>query len=447
MKPEELKKHITSIYNSSQQIATAEDIRRQSAEAFSNSRFPTLKDEAWRHTDISPIFNHKYTSPADAEVSADDIRKFLLPETDADLLVFVNGYYKPQLSDIKTEERQVVISDLKHARKEYAGYIDTYFEKSHLYNRNIFTAANTNYASQGAFILIKKGKMPERMLHILNINHPGNTNTLVFPRNLIVAESGSAARIVESYHSLSQGVSFNTVSAELYIGENALVDYHLQQSDNDNSYQINNMAVEQDKNSILNYHALTFCGKLIRNQIVVNQNGEQCESNLNGLYLGNQEKHFDNHVLVNHMKGGGSSRQIYRGILDDASSAVYFGKVYVKQDAQLTLSEQSNKNVLLTNKAQANSKPQLEIYADDVSCAHGSTTGKLDDTSLFYLKSRGLDHELAQSLLLYAFARDVVNSIKSEAYRNHIDRLLTGHLSKEYMDNHCTRLFDQYAKA
>lgn len=445
MKPEELKQHIASLYNGDKEYLASTAMREESGKAFNEGRFPTMKDEAWRHTDISPIYEHSYAVPADVEVTKEELRKFLIPKAEADVLVFVNGYFKPALSDIKSSEKELVVRDMRTARRDYPGVFNAYFEKSGLYKRNIFTAANTAYAVQGSFVLIKKGKMPERMVQIIHVNHPGNQNTLVFPRNLIVAESGSSAKIVESHFSQSEGVAFSSINTEVFAGQDTVLDYYLQQSENDTSYHINNMVVEQEQNSTLNYHALTFCGKLVRNQLIVNQNGEGCASNLHGLYLGDDDKHFDNHVQVNHMIGGGTSRQYYRGILDDASSSVYFGKVYVERNAQQTYSEQSNKNVLLKDKARANSKPQLEIYADDVSCAHGSTTGKLDQEALFYLRSRGLNHDLAQSLLLYAFAKDVVEYINYEPYKNHIDRLLTDQLGRSHMVNKCTRLLAEYA--
>ena len=443
MSNQNTKQKFLSIYNGNSDYIADENIRGKSVNFFRNSRFPTLKDEPWRHTDISPVLEPQYQQPRSEEISKTEIIKYLISGLEANILVFVNGYYKPALSKIISPENTLQVKNLARAKYDNPEIFKKYFESTRVHQKSIFTALNTSVTTDGTFVYIPKGKLNEYPVHILNIAHSRGNNMLIHPRNLIVADEGSHAKIIETYHSLSEGINFTNVATEIIVNSNAMIDYHILQSENDTNYQINHLNVDQYEGSRFSSHTFTFCGGLIRNDIHVNQRGEYCETNLNGLYLSDKHQHFDNYTYINHEKPNGTSREMYRGIMDNESSAVFFGKVYVASDAQKTIAEQANKNVLLSDNATVNSKPQLEIYADDVNCSHGSTTGQLDKEELFYLMSRGISRQKAKSLLLYAFTSDLIHRLTIERFKNKIDWLLTKRLSGEKLDNHCTRLLER----
>ncbi|MBN1250787.1 MAG: Fe-S cluster assembly protein SufD, partial [Bacteroidales bacterium] len=264
-----------------------------------------------------------------------------------------------------------------------------------------------------------------------------NKKTISQYRNLIIAGKNSNVQIVNSFHSLTVNYTLTNISTEIILEENANLNFNIFQGEGDDAFQINSTKVNQEKNSNFSSHTITLCGSIVRNDLKIEHKAENCETNLFGLYLPDREQHFDNNIFINHAKPHGTSNQIYKGIIDNKASAVFLGKVFVGKGAQKTIADQTNRNILLTQYAKVNSKPQLEIYADDVSCSHGSTTGQIDKEALFYLQSRGINRRRAEVLLLGAFISDVIDAIKVEPLKIFVNILVNNRLNGEKVDGQC----------
>ncbi len=254
---------------------------------------------------------------------------------------------------------------------------------------------------------------------------------------MIIANKFSQAKIINSYHSLSVNFTLTNIATEIFLEDSAHINYNIFQGEGVDASQFNNIKVIQQSNSNFSSNTTTLCGMLVRNDLNVEHKGSNCETDLNGLYLPDREQHFDNTVFVHHAKPHNTSNQLYKGIIDNKASAVFQGKVLVDKDAQKTLANQSNKNILLTKYAKINSKPQLEIYADDVACSHGSTTGQIDKEALFYLQSRGINRRRAETLLLSAFVKDVIDKIQIDSFKFYIQILVNNRLKGEKVDGQC----------
>ena len=268
----------------------------------------------------------------------------------------------------------------------------------------------------------------ENPLHIINFTDGDNNKTLVQTHNLIVGGENSQLKIINTYNSLSANYTLSNIVTEIFLEQNSQINYNTFQGEGNDASQIHNTSVNQNKDSVFNSHTVTFCGTIVKNNFIVNLNEEHAEVSLDGLYMPDKEQCFDNYIFVNHAKPNCTSNQNYKGIIDNKAKAVFLGKVYVAKDAQKTLADQSNKNLLLTDYAKVYSRPQLEIYADDVSCSHGSTSGQLDKESLFYLRSRGIPLKRAKNLLMYAFTSDLIDNITIKAYREYVNFLINKRL-------------------
>ncbi len=384
--------------------------------------FPTTRDEQWKYTRISKILKNKYTQlPAKVKQET----KFWKVEN-AHLFVFVNGFFSSELSNIG-KETGAIIKPLSLARKENSEILEKHFGKIANHKKEIFTALNTVYHTNGAFVFINENVQLQKPIHILNI--AASENAAFNPRNLIILGKNSSANIISSYETLA-GNSFANVVSEVFLNENAHLTFHILQNENDSCFQINTTQASLQSNSRADFFTMTTGGNIVRNNLNISLDGEHCETHLHGLYLGKSEQHFDNHTLVEHKKPNSFSNELYKGIMNGKSSGVFNGKVFVFKDAQKTNAYQSNQNILLSNDASVDSKPELEIYADDVKCSHGSTTGQLDDEAIFYLRSRGISEEKAKQLLIRAFAEDVVNKISSVTIKNYVEELVQKNLSE-----------------
>ncbi len=353
-------------------------------------------------------------------------------------LVFVNGYFVEQLSDIQDIEGKITVINNQYVKQLYPELFSKYFKISNEYSDNLFADINTAYATDGTFILANKNVEIDKYIHIINLSDGDNQKLVSQYRNIIVAQANSKLNVLNTFHSLSVNYTFTNVVNEIILEENAKINYNIFQGEGNDTFQLNNTRVLQAGNSKFSSHTVTLCGSIVRNDINAVHLGEACETNLNGLYLPDREQHFDNNLFVHHAKAHGVSSQLYKGIIDNKASAVFLGKVLVDKGAQKTLANQSNKNVLLTDNAKVNSKPQLEIYADDVSCSHGSTTGQIDQKALFYMQSRGIDRKHAETLLLNAFLSDIIDGIESEALRNLLHLMVNMRLKGEFYGNQCS---------
>ena len=400
--------------------------RKSALSNFSKLEFPTIKDEEWKYTSIAPLLKHNFLpSFEEKSVSKELIKSNLFDEMEHSLIVFVNGRFSPKNSDLLNLPKGVVVGSIAAEINSNNKILQKYFGKYADHQNNIFTALSTAYTEDGAFVYVPEGKIVEEPIHIIFITATGNKKILTQPRNLFIAEKSSQVTIIEHYVSDEESVYFTNTVTEIVAEENAVVDHIKLQEESKKSFHIARMEVDQEVSSNFSSHSISTGGDLTRNEFNARFNDEGGECTLNGLFMIDGSQLFDAHTLMDHAKPHCNSHEHYKGILDDKSRGVFNGKVVVRQDAQKTNAFQQNNNILLSNEALVNTKPQLEIFADDVKCSHGATIGQMDDDAKFYLKSRGIGEEASKGILLHAFASDVITSIKIESVRNYIEKIIT----------------------
>lgn len=389
----------------------AVDLRDKALAALPSLDFPTTKVEAWKYTRVGKITNKKWTvQPFDGEV---DLSAFTIEDFNVDRWIFVNGFFRKDLSTFTNEN--IEVKPLYEAPSGVVG-------RNTNENSEIFTAINASYLTDGFYVNIPKNVKLEKPVHIIHLTT--GENVLAQPRLVFNAEMGSEAHFIQSFKSVAGTISFTNAVTEIHVGENATFSMDKIQKEGDNACHVATEQVYQEASSAFNINTITLEGALVRNNLNIEVDAENCQTNLYGLYLLNGSQHVDNHTMVDHKKPHCESNELYKGIADDKSVAVFNGKVFVRRDAQKINAFQQNANILMTDFAKVNSKPELEIYADDVKCSHGSTTGQFDEEAVFYLRSRGIGEEAARNLLVYAFAADVLNNIALEPLRNWVTQLL-----------------------
>ena len=382
---------------------------RQSARArFQALPLPTARSEDWRFTSIAPLVETPFELPEHAPTL--DAR--LPPPTGALWLVFVNGRFAKSLS--APVPSGVQVGSLVDATGDLAALGQVAVDKD-----STFTALNTSFLSDGAYVIVPDGKVLEQPIEVIYLAHPGGKPTITHPRTLIAVGKNAQATIIERY--LGEGVYFTNAVTEIALAESAIVDHVKVQQESAAAYHVANTQIVQAAKSNFTTHYLALGGALVRNEVRVRFDGEHAESTVNGLYLANGKQHLDNFTVIDHAKPNCASHELYKGILDGRSHGVFNGKILVRKDAQKTDAKQTNKVLLLSDDATINTKPQLEIFADDVKCTHGATIGQLDATQLFYLQSRGILLDAARRLLTFAFANDIVNRLKIEALREELE--------------------------
>ncbi len=402
-------------------------IRKRAFDTFLNLDFPTIKNEEWKYTDISPIINLKFNSPAYRSINKEQFENYLFDENNFHTMVFVNGIFSKELSSPTINNKKIIITNLAEQIKINPELVQRYLSKLIKQDRNTFLALNTAFTADGVFINIGDNVVFERPVQILYIN-TGEEYNVTYPRNLFIAGKNSQIKVLETYMALSTKSYFTNSVTEVYLNEGAIVEHIKIEDENLNAFHISNTEISQESNSNYSSYNINFGGKLVRTDINAKFNNKFAECTLNGLYLAQREQLIDNHTLIDHAQPHCLSHELYKGILDGNSRGVFNGKVLVRKDAQKTNAFQENKNLLLSKDALMNTKPQLEIFADDVKCSHGATVGQLDKNALFYLRSRGLGEEEAKVLLIYAFASDVVHSISIKEVRDHLEELLANKL-------------------
>lgn len=401
-------------------------LRKEAIQNFSSLGFPKRKDEAYKYSPLRKKLQHDYTvqlAPPRDHVSEEELETFLVPELDAHRIVLVNGRFSERLSHIGGLPEGVVVSSFEEASGQHTELVNASFAKHTDYESDVFVALNTAFTQDGVFVYVPRNTVVEKPIHILHIAKT-DEDLFLQPRNLFVAEQSASVSLIQSMHTLTDTHTFTNVVTEVLVEANADVNHYKIQREGPNASQVNTLNVYQSDDSLFDTTAVSLDGEVIRNNIHITADGENCESRLYGLFLGRDEMHIDNHTLVDHTQPNCFSDELYKGVLDDASTGVFNGKVFVHRDAQQINAYQSNKSIVLTDEADMYSKPELEIYADDVQCSHGATMGQLDKDALFYLRSRGLHEKQAQSMLLLAFARDVIDNIDVEALRAHLDGLI-----------------------
>lgn len=402
------------------------EIRKDALSKFSSMNIPTVKDEEWKYTNISPVIKHNFNIvPPKTDVAPEIIGKFLFDKLEHHLLVFVNGEFRKDLSRLNELPKDIEVGSLAVAIKNNHPALLKHFGKYAEDSNNLFTALNSAFTKDGAFILVPKGKIVEDPIHIIFLNIAGEEKFITQPRNLFIAEDNSQVTVIEHYASDSDGIYLNNTVTEIYVGENAVVDHIKLQEESLKSFHIGRMEVDQERNSAFSSHLISTGAEFSRNEFTTRFNGQGGESMLNGLFMIKDEQFFDAHTMIDHAMPNCNSHEHYKGILQDKARGVFNGKVMVRPDAQKTNAFQENNSILLSDDAVMNSKPQLEIFADDVKCSHGATVGKLDEEAKFYLKSRGIGEESATAMLIHAFASDVIKTIKIEPLREYLEEIIT----------------------
>lgn len=410
-------------------------IRRKAINAFQGLGFPGAKNEEYKYTNLQKTLqkNFDFTSPSKkGDINAEDIRKELLPELDSNVLVFINGEFSAEFSSIVSPEDQLLIKDFKKASEENKEELETWFSKYADYQSDGFIALNTAFAENGSFIHIPDNKVVDIPIALFFFNDAQHEKSYNQPRNLFVAGKNSQATFLEVFNTIGDHASFTNIVSEIVVNENAHIDYYKIQNNKDTAFHVGTTQVWQARASTFSSFIFTLNGAVIRNNLNIAADGEGCETHMYGLYILHGKTHVDNHTAMDHIKPNSFSNELYKGIMEDQSHGVFNGKVFVRQAAQKTNAFQSNKNILLSNDATINSKPQLEIWADDVKCSHGCTTGQLDEEAQFYLQSRGISKERARVLLLYAFAGDVLENIKLEPLKAYLEDIISERLHKDF---------------
>jgi Fe-S cluster assembly protein SufD len=400
--------------------------RKDALSNFSRLEFPTIKDEEWKYTSIAPLLKYNFVPSYEKKIiSKELINSLLFDEMEHSLIVFINGRYSTEHSIILNMPDGVAVGSIADEIKKKNDVLLKYLGKYADYDNHIFTALSTAYAEDGAFIYVPVGKIVEEPIHIIFITDSGDEKILTQPRNLFIAEKDSRVTIIEHYVGKENETYFTNAVTEIVAEENAVVDHIKLQEESKKAFHIARMEVDQERSSNFSSHLISTGADLTRNEFNARFNDEGGECTLNGLYMIDGTQLFDAHTLMDHAKPHCNSHEHYKGILDGQSRGVFNGKVIVRQDAQKTNAFQQNNNILLSNEALVNTKPQLEIFADDVKCSHGATIGQMDDDAKFYLKSRGIGEEASKGILLHAFASDVITSIKIESVRNYIEKIIT----------------------
>ncbi len=408
------------------------EIRKDALKSLSELEFPTNKVEDWKYTNVTPILKQNFVPAVNASVpkiTEKEIQSYLFQDFDCHLLVFINGLYSEELSIVGQLPKGAVAGSLRNLTKENPELLSKYLNKISITD-NAFNALNTAYALDGLVVVVPDGIIIEKPIQVLYLNTNDKENVLSLPRNLVVAGKNSQVSIVANYRGAGEKIYFSNIITEVFADENSIVDLCKIQNETDDSFHIEKVQAIQKKNSVFNHYNITFGGSITRNDINSRLDGENIETHYYGLYMVNGKQHVDNHTFVDHAKPNCMSNEVYKGILDDSSRGVFNGKIIVRRDAQKTNAYQQNETILLSNKATIDTKPQLEIFADDVKCSHGATVGHLDETSEFYIRSRGVPQELAKSMLIRAFANDVIETVKIDPLKEQINHMIFEHLHR-----------------
>ena len=415
-------------------VAWLERLRAGAMERFEESGFPSVKDEEWKYTNVAAIAAVDFQpaslqTSAEGEVDLQGLALFRHLETAKSQLVFFNGKLRKDLSALTAIPEGVVALDLSAAiaDERYREIIWKHLAQQADYVVNGFTALNTALISHGAFVYIPKDAIVSVPLNLLFISDGAHVAS--FPRVLVVAEDNSSATLIESYASTKDSKYFTNAVVEIVLKDGASLEHYKLQRESTEAFHIATTAADLGRNSRYDATTITFGAQLSRHDLHVTMDHEGAECWVDGLYLVTGSQHTDTHSVIDHRKPHCTSHQLYKGILDGKSRAVFNGKVFVRHDAQKTDAMQTNKNLLLSNEARVDTKPQLEILADDVKCAHGAAVGQIEEDELFYLEARGIHPDLARNLLTYGFAEEVIGKIKIDSIRKQLDEAVLNRLN------------------
>jgi Fe-S cluster assembly protein SufD len=399
---------------------------RESAIAqFERLGFPTTRLEQWRFTSVAPIAERTFALAKEGitSIGKPPAQPLSAPVAHA---VCVNGRFAPQLSDLARLPKGVQVLGLEAAIASHPTLIEPYLAKLSLTQTNAFTSLNTAFLGDGIVLIIPASGIVEQPIEVTFASVSEDGGSVSHPRFLIVAGEASQATVVERY--VGTGAGFTNAVGEIWLGPNAVLDHYKLQEEPADSFHIASMFLHGARGGTFSSHSLTFGGALVRNEVVATLADEGIDCTLNGLYVGRGTQLIDNHTTIDHAMPNCASHEIYKGILGDRSRAVFNGKIIVRPDAQKTIAKQTNKALLLSDEANINSKPELEIFANDVKCTHGAAIGQLDDAAMFYLRSRGLGVSESRAMLVHAFAGDILNRVKVAPVREYLEGMLTARL-------------------
>lgn len=401
------------------------DICSDAIKKFDKKGFPTKKEEAWKYTSLNAILKQNYSLFPKAETGLEfkDVMRYFIHDIDSYKIAFVDGRYSSNLSATSHDGLDVCLMSSALSKPKYRAIIEKYFNKT-ANTEDSLTALNTAFLKEGAFINIPKGKIVDKPIQILHFSTGKEPAMMLQPRNLIVVGEHAQVQIIERHQSLTENPVLTNVVTEIFADKRSLVDYYKIQNDNPGASLIDNTYISQEKESHASVHTFSIGGHLTRNNLNFYHKDERVMSTLKGITIIGEKQHVDHHTLVNHACPNCESHQDYKGIYSDRSTGVFNGKIIVEKEAQKTNAFQQNNNILLDDKATINTKPQLEIFADDVKCSHGCTIGQLDEDAMFYLRSRGIPTKEAKALLMYAFANNVLESVKIPEVKARINKLI-----------------------
>lgn len=404
------------------------DIRTEAIKHFESEGFPTKRQEAWKYTSLNSILKHDYSVFPKHEEALEfkDVKKYFIHDIDSYKIVFIDGKYSSHLSQTTHDGLDVCLMSAALTKPKYRIVIENYFNK--IATKDSLSALNTAFSAEGAFIHIPKNKLVDKPIQILHFSTGNEAALMLQPRNLVIVDENSHVQIIERHQSLTENPVLTNSVTEIFGNKRAIVDYYKIQNDNQSASLIDNTFINQKQESIVKVHTFSFGGKLIRNNLNFYQNGERIDSTMKGITIIGDKQHVDHNTLVHHIEPNCESHQDYKGIFGDNSTGVFNGKVLVEKEAQKTDAFQANNNILLSDKASINTKPQLEIFADDVKCSHGCTIGQLDESAMFYLRSRGIPEKEARGLLMFAFSNNVLDSVKIPEIKSRITKIIAGKL-------------------
>ncbi|WP_353779154.1 Fe-S cluster assembly protein SufD [Winogradskyella sp. 3972H.M.0a.05] len=404
------------------------DVRTEAIKVFEDEGFPTKKQEAWKYTSLNKILKEDYSVFPKQEnaLTYPDVKKYFIHDIDSYKIVFIDGKYSSHLSQTTHDGIDVCLMSAALNKPKYRLVIENYFNK--IASKDSLSSLNTAFSSEGAYIHITKNKLVEKPIQVIHFATGSESALMLQPRNLIVVGENSHVQIIERHQSLTDNPVLTNSVTEIFANKRAIIDYYKVQNDHQNASLIDNTFISQKQESHCSVHTFSFGGQLTRNNLNFHQHGERIDSTLKGITIIGDKQHVDHSTLVHHIEPNCESHQDYKGIFGDNATGVFNGKVVVEKEAQKTNAFQANNNILLNDKATINTKPQLEIFADDVKCSHGCTVGQLDESAMFYLRSRGIPEKEAKALLMYAFANNVLESVKIPEIKQRITKIIANKL-------------------
>jgi Fe-S cluster assembly protein SufD len=400
-------------------------LRTAALKKFETKGFPTKKEEAWKYTSLNSILKNDFSVFPKHENSIEfsEVKKYFLHEIDTYKVVFIDGVFNSFLSSTTHDGLDICLMSSAFTKLKYKAVMDAYFNKIANKDESL-TSLNTAFANEGAYINVPKNKVVEKPIEIMYFSTGSEAALLVQPRNLILVQENAHVQIIERHQSLNENPVLTNVVTEIFAEKRAIVDYYKIQNDNLEANLIDNTFVSQQKESSVAINTFSFGGNLTRNNLNFYHFGERIVSYLNGITIIEASQHVDHYTLVQHATPNCESHQDYKGIFSGKSTGVFNGKIFVEKEAQKTNAFQKSNNILLSDKATINAKPQLEIFADDVKCSHGCTIGQLDESAMFYMQQRGIPKKEAKALLMYAFSNAVIESIKIPELKQRITKII-----------------------